>query len=386
MRTRRIAATGVLFSLLWILIGCQSAAGYYQSGLKIVRTPERPGPDEVTRAHRYLDKAIERAKKELDSDRVSRSDATAYVIPLARIAKARLHRRFEKTTDMERECWQAIHDAEEYLGAHIHKIKNDVAEISEDGEEVAPTQPPETHKQLGASVFFRREKIRRHAFALLLGVYRDAGEKNLESLMQAQIGFSDSYLRSSVAHGEELFIREIENSHWRQKYDLSTAGVRHNLSLALLFVAQAATAAAGQKQMQDLDESAANNPRNRSYVEQRKAQIREQQRKNMEQFKKAAKKLKEAHQRQTSGIRTSHSNTVAGALAGNFELVGVSEEIRQLDAYFALRDQKEKFDDYVTKRGFDQNAADALIDLRTSLDELTREVQKQRMSEKGSNP
>ena len=69
------------------------------------------------------------------------------------------------------------------------------------------------------------------------------------------------------------------------------------------------------------------------------------------------------------------------ALVQGFELLEVSEEVKQLDAYVTLQSQKQAFDDYVLRRGFDQQAADTLIDMRSSLDRLTRELQQRRSAD-----
>lgn len=368
---------GVLALLLLVVSGCASARDHYLDGLRTVRQLDTPSPAQVTAAKMSLDKAITRAKKELESGRKSlpsKYDGTAYLIPLARIAKGKLYKRFQQTPELERECWLAIRDAEAYLGGHIAKMQNTVTD--EEGNATKSVQG--IHKSMGASVFFRREKIRRHVFALLLDTYREAGERNLEALMKAQIGFSDAYLRSPVAHGEEEFIRQVENSDWLQRYDQGTSKVRYNITSTFLILAQAASTAASAAQKQNLEQQAIADPSKRAYVEERKRAIDERERKNLEQFKKAQEKLKKNFQREQKGIETAYANTVIDSLASNFDLVGVSEEMQRLDKFVVLKKKKKDFDDYVLKNGFDQKAADALIDLRTSLDELTREMQRER--------
>lgn len=385
-------------------VGCQTP-GPYEQGLRIVRQIEQPSADQVVRARQLLKDAIAEARLRLDLEReTSFADAVAYVIPLARIANARLHRRLGQVTEMEAECWGAIEDAERYLGTHIRDLQTTISTPEPEpnppaGADTPATQgepspqvlrPPEqAHTELGASVFFRREKIRRHVFVLLLEVYREAGERNLEALIEAQIGFSDAYLRSPVAQGEQSYIRQIENSDWRRRYDLGTADVHYHLAYTFIVLAQLASAAADSAREQSLNEVAARNPKQRAYVEQQKRELADQRRRNMEEFRKTLEKLDKSYEQQTTGIEAKHSNTVVRALASNFELVGVSEEVKNLAEFAALQQQKQAFDEYVLERGFDEHAANALVELRTSLDQLTRELQKRRATqqrEAGSQP
>ncbi|MGE3164036.1 MAG: hypothetical protein AB7O52_03965 [Planctomycetota bacterium] len=374
---RRVGAALIVLAIC----GCRTPSAY-EDGVRIVRQVDQPSADEVLRARSLLDAAISSAKSRLDQKAdASFSDAVAYIIPLARIAKARLNRRLQQVSEMESECWGAIQDAERYLGIHIRDLQDTVT--TEDGDEAnaAPRAPAAVHAELGSSVFFRREKIRRHVFILLLEVYREAGERNLAALLEAQIGFSNAYLRSPVAQGEQRYIRQIENSDWRRRYELGTAEVRYHLAYTFVLVAQAASAAADSAREQSLNEVALRDPKQRAYVEEQKRQLAEQRRKNMEEFRKTLDKLSETYTQQTKGIETGHKNTVVSALASNFELVGISEEVKKLAEFRALQSQKQAFDEYVLKEGFDENAANALVALRTSLDELTRELQKRRANE-----
>ncbi|MHC4469541.1 MAG: hypothetical protein ACYTDY_00470 [Planctomycetota bacterium] len=354
-----------------LLFGCASARDHYDAGDEITRQLEQPDAEQVAAAQEKLDLAITTAEEELregeyESETV-RYDATAYIIPLARLAKARLAKRFDQITELEKECWQAIWDSERYLGEHIQRLKGGAAE----------------HKSLGASVFFRREKIRRHAFALLLDEYRRAGEKDLELLLLHQIGFSQTYLLSPVAHGEEEFIRKVENADWVREYNLSASETRYNMLMALLVTAKAMSSAASQMQKDSLDAQAQADPSMRPYVEQQKQQIDLRDQENMKQFEESMQKLREAHEREVEGIETSHESTVAQSLASNFELVNVSDAVKNLTEYGVLEKLKRDYDDYVRRHGFDETAAEKLIKMRSSLDNLTRELQRRRAAKAG---
>ena len=77
-------------------------------------------------------------------------------------------------------------------------------------------------------------------------------------------------------------------------------------------------------------------------------------------------------------IQNQFHNTVVGALVANFEMLELSAEVKNLASYQDLQRKKEAFDDYVAREGFDQKAAAALHEVRTSLDNLTRDLQQRR--------
>jgi hypothetical protein len=91
-------------------------------------------------------------------------------------------------------------------------------------------------------------------------------------------------------------------------------------------------------------------------------------------------KMDEAHQFRLQGIETQYENTVLGALISNFRLLELSDEVKNLPAFQRLEQQRQAFDDYVLNQGFDERAAMALADLRSSLDDLTIELQERRRS------
>jgi hypothetical protein len=360
-----------VFCAALVLGGCASARDHYDDGDEIVRQSEQPSAEQVTAARASLDLAVATAQEDLLSDEYEsapvRYDATAYIIPLARLAKARLAKRFDQLSELEEECWQAIRDAERYLGEHILQLQGG----------------SEEEKKLGASVFFRREKIRRHAFMLLLDEYRSAGEKDLELLMLHQIGFSQTYLMSPVAHGEEEFIREVENSDWVREYNLTAADTRYNMIVILLVMLQAASTAASEYQKASYDQMAARDPSMSGYAAQQKASIDRQQQQNMKQFQETMQKLEEAHEQEVAGIQSMYEATVAYSLAANFELVNVSKAVKDLKEYTVLAALKKEYDNYVKSHSFDEKAAEILMRMRTSLDELTRKMQRRRAEKEG---
>lgn len=359
----------------FILAGCYTPRGRYESGMEVVRQVRLPDSDDVEDAFWDLDKAIELAKRVLAEDEdlktPSLHDRTAYIIPLAHLAKAELHGRFNQVNSQEQECWDAIREAEIYLGAHVRRL-----------------QQTSANAMLFAnySVFFRREKVRRHAFTLLKESYRKAGEKDLESLMSAQIGFSDIYLRSPAAHGEEEYIRTIENSDWVKLYDMEVEGIGHGFMVALLTLSMAAAAAGTEMQKSQLQQQQmqTSNPALKADLQSRIMQLDVQRQLNMEQAMIAMQKMEEKHEATLEAIENRFRTTVIGALMATFTLIELSEEVKQLDAYKRLIAMKETFDNYVLQRGFDSETAKALVDLRTGLDELTRDLQQMRRS--GSTP
>ncbi|MHC4469773.1 MAG: hypothetical protein ACYS99_02320 [Planctomycetota bacterium] len=370
MRRKEIALT--LVACVAVLApGCSTSRDYYEIGDEISRMHEQPSAELVAEAGESLDQAIDLAMEELgsgdDEAQAARYDSTAYIIPLSWLAKARLAKRFGHVTELEEQCWHAIEAAESHLGEHIAAL--DAGETE--------------HKILGASVFFRREKIRRHAFALLVDEYRQAGEKDLERLMHAQIGFSETYLLSDVADGEEEYIREVENADWVEGYDMDAEEARYNLLMALLILGQSAQTAASSMREAELNRMQSMDPSTAGYVAAEKQRLQWERQQSLEQFTKNVEKLTEAHQEAKSRIRTTHRATVARALSQNFDLVNVSPAVKNLSAYRELQSKKRDFDNYVRRHGFDEKAAQKLMEVRTSTDDLVRELQRRRAAKAG---
>lgn len=355
-----------------LAVGCSTPRGSYESGVDTVNQYDLPDSDDVADAMEDLDYAIVLAKQRLgdvdDHGSPYQHDRNAYLIPMSRLAKARLHGRYNQITDQEAECWSAIRDADTYLGAYIHRISagGDAAQVP----------------FANYSVYFRREKIRRHAFTQLTETYRRAGERDLEMLMNAQIGFSDIYLRSPVAHHEEQYIRTIENSDWVRIYETEIEDIGHGFQTAALVLTMAAAQAGGQMQKANLQQqsSMTNNPSVRASLQQQMMQVDQQLQANMQLAMETMQKMEEAHLVNLEVIETQYQNTVLGALMANFRLLELSDEVKNLPAFQKLEQQRQAFDNYVLNRGFDENAALALADLRSSLDDLTIELQERRRS------
>jgi hypothetical protein len=321
------------FGLAFLGAGCVSPRGAYESGFAVANQFEQPGSGDMQDAIEDLDEAISKAKQWLtsyeDVRTACRHDRTAFLIPMARLAKARLHGRFNQITKQEEECWAAVRDAERYLGAHIRSLRFD--------------RSGESLPFASYSVFFRREKIRRHAFVLLMETYRQAGEKDLMALMRAQVGFSDIYLRSPVSHSEEEYIRTIENSDWVRLYKLEKEDIAYGFQVFFFVLAVAAAQASAQMQRSELQSqmSMTQDPSLRASLQQQIANLDMQMEQNMMM---AMETLEQMEQSQYGDLLT----------------------------------KKDAFDNYVSRVGFDRQAAQALSDLRTSLDNLTLELQRRR--------
>jgi hypothetical protein len=102
-----------------------------------------------------------------------------------------------------------------------------------------------------------------------------------------------------------------------------------------------------------------------------------------QQFEETAQQLEESHRAQLEAIESKYRNTTVGALMANFELLRLSPEVMQLDAYRVLDAKKRQFDEYVLRHGFDRQAARALVEVRSELDNLTRAVQERRRRARG---
>ncbi len=350
--------------------GCKSPLEHYESALEISNASELPDSKAVAKFEKELDKATSKAGKILRTEKgaagTALHDATAYVIPLADIARAKLYLRLGQVREAEDAAWKAVENAETQLGRHIRLLQEENGDWDVGA--------------LGSSVFFRREKIRRRVFTLLKNAYRQAGEKDLSALMDAQIGFSTDYLCSSVAHGEEEFIRQVENSDWIRTYEEDSARIGYMLKVTLRFLGQIVQVAAAEMQKAQLQQQAAQNPNYSSSYRRQQNAIDRQQELGWEKFKEDLDKMKAKYEATLSNIAATFQKTVATSLSANFELVGFSEEIQALDAFAELEEKKEAFDDYVLRSGFDKQASDALMDMRRSLDDLTRELQERRNS------
>lgn len=355
-------------ALLGVALGCSSASDYYEDAVQTVRQRELPDADEANEAIDDLNEAIVRAERELsenaEQSSPSHHDQTAYLIPLAHLAKAELHARYDQTTLEEDACWSAIRDAERFLGGHLAS---------------GTARPPEL-LFASYSVFFRREKVRRHAFTLLAEAYRRAGERDLEELMRVQVGLSDIYLRSPVAHGEEEQIRILENADWVRRYQDGKADVANGLATTLLVVATIGTLAAIGTQQDELEQMSAqtSDPAVQADLQARMRQLNEQRELTTRQFGEASEELRKQHEATRREIQQRYESTFAGALMANFELLRLSDEVKQLEAFQELNRRKEYFDNYVLRFGFDEQAARALTDMRTHLDQLTAELQARR--------
>jgi hypothetical protein len=360
----------LLFGLAFLACGCVSPRGAYESGVAVVNQFEQPDSGDMEDAIEDLDYAISKAKKWLsqyESERTAcRHDRTAYLIPMSRLAKARLYGRFNQITKQEDECWAAVRDAERYLGAHIRSLRFD--------------RSGEALPFASYSVFFRREKIRRHAFTLLSETYRQAGEKDLVALMRAQVGFSDIYLRSPVSHSEEEYIRTIENSDWVRLYKLEKEDIAYGFQMFFFILAMAAAQAGAQMQRQELQSQMymTQDPALRANLQQQIANLDMQIQQNMMMAMETLEQMEQSHLATVEAIELRFHNTVLGALVANFESLKLSDEVKALPQYGDLITKKDAFDNYVSRVGFDRQAAQALSDLRTSLDNLTLELQRRR--------
>jgi len=354
--------------LAGLIMGCSTPRGCFLAGFETARQYELPDADDAQDAFEDLNESIAVAKewihKDPDARTACRHDQTAYFIPLSHLMKARLHARFNQISRQEEECWAAIENADHYLGRHIRSLAG--------GRVTVPFA--------SYSVFFRREKIRRHAFTLLNDTYRKAGEKDLQALAMAQIGFSDIYLRSPVAHSEEQYIRTVENSDWVRLYDLKKENIGHTCTVIMMSFMIALAQVGGQMQKQQLESQAATttDPALRANLNQQIATLDLQMQQNMQQMMDTMQKMEENHLARLDSIEQKHQNTVLGSLVSNFATLNLSTEVKSLAEYKDLKNKKEVFDNYVLERGFDVNAAQALADVRTSLDNLTVALQNRR--------
>jgi|GEM_PF-1020769 len=355
-------------TLVATLTACSTPRGLYESAIDTVNQPGMPDNDDAIDAFEDLDEAVVLAKEDLRTDEDARSpcyhDQTAYIIPMARLAKARLHGRLNQVSQAEEACWTAIDEASRFLGRYV------AAFVRSSGPQFLFAN---------YSVFFRREKVRRHGFTVLKEIYRKAGERDLEELMRAQITLSDIYLRSSVAHDEEEFIRLAENSDWVRRYNLEKEDIGYTFTVILFAMAMAAQQAAYQQQQAQLQQGMVGaDPATQANLQAQMQQLEMQMQTNMQQMMETARQIDEAHNAAVESIQNQFRNTVVGALVANFEMLELSAEVKNLASYHLLQQKKEAFDNYVARDGFDQKAAAALHEVRTSLDDLTRDLQLRR--------
>ena len=103
--------------------------------------------------------------------------------------------------------------------------------------------------------------------------------------MRAQIAFSDIYLRSSVAHDEEEFIRLAENSDWVRRYNLEKEDIGYAFQVILLSLAMAAQQAAYQQQQAQLQQGMAGaDPATQADLQAQMRQLEMQMQNNMQQM------------------------------------------------------------------------------------------------------
>lgn len=361
----------VCLAILPLVLGCatpsRSYHSYYTRAMYTVRQPDKPSPTEVERALADLERAGIMAQEQLAKDGLlstpSYHDQVAYIIPLSRLAKAEIFGRFHQLPQQEQECWQAIQDAETYLGEHIRRLQGN-------------TNPYVLFTSY--AVFFRREKMRRYAFTLLRESYRQAGERDLEELMGAQIGLSDIYLRSSVAHSEEEYIRMVENADWIRRGDDIHEGIRHGFMMVVLFIGVVLSQASYEAERVSLERQyeRTSDPHMQAELRRRMDAVSYEQQRDWERHMAYIDSERQHHDFNVGAIASTYYYTVTGALLNNFELLRLSEEVRQLPEYQTLRDAQEQFDNYARRSGLNREAAAALGRVRVALDELTRKLQR----------
>jgi hypothetical protein len=375
----RSVAHALALGLVVLLAACTTPRDHYERAVVVVDQLDRPDAGQVARALDQLDQCIAAARKQLDTASEtpppSRHDRTAYLIPLAHLARARLHGRLGQVVQQEKACWDAVQSSEDYLGKHILALSEEKKNEKEKKKKVAPDVPFADY-----SVYFRREKIRRNAFSQLIETYRRAGERDLEVLMRSQVGLSDIYLRSPTAHTEEEYIRTIENSDWVQRNAVKRENVTYTAKVVAwgIYMVLLRATQTVQKTQLEQQAAAARDPEVRADLEQRLAQLQAQQQKDADEARETMQKIHRQHDINLGAIKKRHETTVIGALTANFELLGLSDEVKHLASYQRLQQKKAAFDNYVLRAGFDRKAAQALAELRSSLDQLSRDLQQRR--------
>lgn len=291
-------------------------------------------------------------------------DRYAQLVPLAELAKARLAARLGQIPEAERACWRAIELAEDHVGTHIRRMSED----DEDG------------LFLSCGAHFRREKIRRAAFAMLTEAYRKAGEKDLEQLAQLQVATSSLYLTSKTAHGEEERVRGIEGSVWAYEYETTRANANHETMMIMMALMAAASTAANQYSAQQADMAAmrSTNSQQASSFRSQAAQLRTNDTLQQMQYREQMRQAGEQHFARMTAWAAVHSRDLSAAAITNATILRLSAAVRALPGYQKLVAAQQKLDNYLTRGAFDEGAARALATLRQSLDELSRDVQSKR--------
>ncbi len=342
-----------------ILPGCPSISRSYENALKIIQKNGQINEEDFQSCLGKLDNAILYAREDIQYTDSSNHDQYAYILPMAEIAKARLYNRVDQIENMEKSCWKAIKIAESLLGKHIRKSNTAQNMFQE------------------YSVYFRREKIRRHAFTILQEAYRRVGEKDLSQLMQLQIVFSDSYLISDFAHQEEEYIREAENAVWVKKYNQKKEDIRHTFTLVLLALGRAAEQMAIESEKQQIHQQLQNtyDPYQRAILYQRLACLNQKEKESEQRYKENVENENIQHHYNLQNIQKVYQQTSLNALVNNFRNLQLSPQIKNLPSFNRLISQTASLDNYIQRKGFDEKAADDLMNLRNTLDELTKEAQ-----------
>lgn len=291
-------------------------------------------------------------------------DRFSQLTPLAELAKARLAARLGRIPEAEAASWRAIELAEIHIGTHIKRMSED----DEDG------------LFLSCGAHFRREKVRRAAFAMLTEAYRKAGEKDLEQLAQLQVATSTLYLTSKTAHGEEERVRGIEGSVWAYEYETTRANANHETRMIMMLLAAAASTAANQYSAQQADLAAmrSNNAQQASSFRSQAAQLRFNDTLQQQRYREQAREADAQHHARMTAWAAVHTRDLSAAAITNVSILRLSPAVRALPGYQKLVDAQRKLDGFLSRGAFDENAARALASLRQSLDGLSREVQQKR--------
>lgn len=313
-----------------------------------------------------LDQAISSARSALNDAPAATHDQVGWVIPLALLGKAEVHAALGQVTQVEEACWEAVRQSEEIFGQHLPS--------SWVGEQPAP---------FGALyVFYRREKVRRQAFALLKEVYRRAGEQDLERLMDAQLFNSDLYLRSPVAHQEEELARTYECADWVRLSDNTRSEARQNLWTTVIITMMVLTAAAVGFQSAELQsaQGMTSDPALQAELQRQQQELNQ----SLNDLAMSSAALIESVHSSAADERAGNEerfrHTAVTTLRELVSILSSSELVARLPAFRRLKEQADALDGYVARRGFDRSAAQALSRLRTTLDELTVELQRRRSS------
>ena len=350
------------------IIGCSSApATRFATATAIAGGLDTPNDKAMSTFNANLKELKKLSGKDYWKSGNADSDTDRFSIfsPLSELTMAMMDGRMNRIGSAETHCWNAIRLAEENVGSRIVSI----ARRSEDSRE--------TGLFVSCGAYFRREKFRRAAFALLAELYRKAGEKDLLFLAQMQVGVSSFYLRSPTCHAEEESVREIENEAWSHTYDRDQSEVQHlilMISMALLTAGAGAANSYSAAQYQTLSYTTPD-PYAAAAYQQQAMNIRMQNQIQIQQNVETMVKLDSQHRERMESMQMAHERWIDGAVLQNVRTVALSETTQALPQYRSLVDAQEKLDNYVRRNGFDKEAIEALIKVRASLDELSRAVQ-----------